>query len=111
MNRHFKRVVISISVSFVINSIFFMSSMAPISPKVSKMDRIIMWLTTPVERITDWVIPGHVTLAQIILMFTLSLIFYTIIAFVFLELWAFTYKKRIQRKPSDSPLRNSQIHL
>jgi hypothetical protein len=89
MNRHLKHIIISFSLSAAVNILFFVKSATQASREISRIDRITMWLANPIETVTDWIIPGHFNnLAQIIGMFIFSLIFYTLVPLVILELWA-----------------------
>jgi hypothetical protein len=87
MNRHWKHIITAASFSLGINIIFFVNSATPASYDVSRLNRILMWLATPAEAFTEWIIPGHVSLKQLIVMFAFSLIFYTIAVYVVLEIW------------------------
>jgi hypothetical protein len=100
MNRHMKCIVISTSISFGINIVLFIKSATPVSGVVSEIDRILMWVTAPVEVVTDWIIPGHVNLKQLIVFFSFSLIFYAFVVWIFLELWTWGcrhWHKRVKR--------------
>lgn len=94
MNRRWKHIVIATAVSLCINIVFFVSSATPVSSRASMFDRILMWLGSPAEVFTDWILPGHISLKQIIVMFAFSLFFYAIVVLFFLKLVSWGYGSR-----------------
>ena len=90
MNKHLKRVMISGIISFGMNLILLLDSAFrnPQAFELSTKDRIFGGLLTPAGAFAEWIIPRHVNLMQIAVMFIFSFLFYLGIILVFAELWS-----------------------
>jgi hypothetical protein len=92
LKRYFRRIIVSIMLSISLNIIFFINAATPATYDTSVFERILKILTLPSEKFTDWIMPGHISWGQLIVVFAFSLFFYTIISFIILQLWDFMFK-------------------
>jgi hypothetical protein len=96
MNKHLKRIRIAGIISIGVNIILLVDSASrnPQAVELSTKDRILGVLITPAGAIAEWIVPGHVNLMQITVMFIISLAFHLAIILAIVELWAFIRSER-----------------